>query len=83
MQPSVILFMKRLAPSESGPKFRAQIRHYHRSSTPSGEGSWERWVDGGGSGKVGNRLAMVRKVTIILAVLAALGALIAGFINIA
>jgi hypothetical protein len=75
--------MKRLAPSESGPKFRAQIRHYHRSNTTSGEGSWDHWVDGGASGNGGNRMAKVRRVAIVVVVLAALGALVAGFMNIA
>ncbi|OYV06086.1 MAG: hypothetical protein CFE26_08215 [Verrucomicrobiales bacterium VVV1] len=75
--------MKRLAPSESGPKFRAQIRHYHRTNTTSGEGSWDQWVDGGRSGNLGNRLAIAKRVSIVLAVLVALGALIVGFINIA
>lgn len=75
--------MKRLAPSDSGPKFRAQIRHYHRSSTKSGEGSWDQWMHGDTSSETGFRMATVRKVLVVLAVLAALGALIAGFINIA
>ncbi len=75
--------MKRLAPSDSGPKFRAQIRHYHRSTPTSSEDSWDKWVDGGTSGGIGNRLAKARRVAIVIVVLAALGALIAGFINIA
>jgi hypothetical protein len=75
--------MKRLAPSDSGPKFRAQIRHYHRTSSTSGEGSWDQWVDGSASGGIGKRLAKARRVAIVIVVLAALGALIAGFINIA
>ena len=75
--------MKRLAPSDSGPKFRAQIRHYHRTTTGPTEGSWDHWVSGGRTGNSGSRLATAGKIAVVLVVLAALGALIAGFIHIA
>jgi len=74
--------MKRLASSESGPRFQAQIRHYHRTS-PSKEGSWDQWVDGGQPPSSRRRMALIKRVLVIVAVLAALGALVAGFINIA
>lgn len=74
--------MKRLPSSDSGPRFQAQIRHYHRSSAPK-EGSWNDWVDGGNASPNRNWIGLLTKGLIVVAILAALGALIAGFINIA
>ena len=74
--------MKRLAPSESGPRFQAQIRHYHRTSAQK-DGSWDRWVDGEESRAKFDRVKALKRVLIVVTVLALLGGLIAGFINIA
>jgi len=74
--------MKRLAPSEPGPRFQAQIRHYHRSNSRK-DGSWETWVDGEQSGARFDKLKALKRILIVVTVLALLGGLIAGFINIA
>jgi len=74
--------MKRLAPSESGPRFQAQIRHYHRTSAPK-DGSWDRWVDGEESRVKVDKLRILKRTLIVLAVLALVGGLVVGFINIA
>ena len=74
--------MKRLAPSESGPRFQAQIRHYHRTTVPK-DGSWDRWVDGVESKVKVDKLRILKRTLIVLAVLALVGGLVVGFINIA
>jgi hypothetical protein len=74
--------MKRTASSDSGPRFQAQIRHYHRTS-PQKDGSWETWVNGAESESGVARLLIARKAVIALVVLVLVGALIVGFINIA
>ena len=74
--------MKRLSPPDSGPRFQAQVRHYHRSS-PSKRSSWNEWVDGhNGKPGVDWPKSLIRGL-IVLGVLAAVGALIVGFIKIA
>lgn len=74
--------MKRPASSESGPRFQAQIRHYHRTSPPK-DGSWDAWVDGTESRSTIARFLIAKKVLITLVVLSLLVALVLGFINIA
>jgi hypothetical protein len=74
--------MKRPASSESGPRFQAQIRHYHRTSPPKA-GSWDAWVDGTESASTAGRVLIVKKVLIALVVVSLLVALVLGFINIA
>jgi len=69
--------MKRIPRMDDGSRFRAHIRHYHRTSTPrSGsrrETSWQEWVDGGepaSRGKVWLFISLAAVAMIGLTVLA-------------
>ncbi|BCU76251.1 hypothetical protein [Luteolibacter sp. LG18] len=67
--------MKRSDSPNEGVRFRAQVRHYHRSNARQ-EVSWNEWVGHDGNGKVGKLWA---KIVILGAVMVAVVAIILGF----
>lgn len=70
--------MKRTLPPVEGSRFKAQIRHYHRSAAPR-ESSWRQWVDGDreqtGNGKLWLRIGLAATALI------AIGLVIAGMLH--
>lgn len=69
--------MKRPPQLTEGTRFHGQLRHYHRSGTPSHR-SWDEWVDGE-SGRSGTWVKWFKIAAGILFLLA-LGAIVAGLV---
>lgn len=67
--------MKRISPEER-PRFRANIRHYHRTGSPQ-ETGWQQWVDGSSSPYAPKKSKRLRML-VVVGVLVLLGVVTAG-----
>lgn len=68
--------MKRVEPSASSPRFRGNLRHYHRSGG-SEQSSWDEWVDG----RPRRRSGRAKFLGIVLALLALVAVVVGLFVE--